>query len=79
MVEGKVAAVMDFVNNAQTSTLAFGLLRKGGKVVVQVGLYGGEMAAPLYTLADLGCPSLVVSLARLMTCGMCFLWPLRAS
>ena len=50
---GKVAAVMDFVNNGQTSTLAFGLLRKGGKMV-QVGLYGGEMAVPLYTLAVLG-------------------------
>jgi len=50
---GKVAAVMDFVNNAHTSTLAFALLRKGGKMV-QVGLYGGEMAVPLYSLAILG-------------------------
>lgn len=50
---GKVGAVLDFVNNARTSTVAFGLLRKGGKMV-QVGLYGGEMAVPLYTLAVMG-------------------------
>lgn len=43
---GKPAAVVDFVNNGETATLAFDLLRKGG-TMVQVGLFGGELAVPL--------------------------------
>lgn len=47
---GPVPAVLDFVNNGQTAMLAFDSLRKGGRMV-QVGLFGGEFAIPLYLLA----------------------------
>ncbi|MGV2085753.1 MULTISPECIES: alcohol dehydrogenase catalytic domain-containing protein [unclassified Rhizobium] len=50
---GKVSAVLDFVNNRETSGLAFSILRKGGRTI-QVGLYGGELVVPLYTLAVTG-------------------------
>lgn len=43
---GKVRAVLDLVNSSATSLAAFDCLRKGGKMV-QVGLYGGELVAPL--------------------------------
>lgn len=47
---GKVGAVLDFVNNGETATMAFDVLRKGG-TMVQVGLFGGELAVPLYLVA----------------------------
>ncbi|MCO5732191.1 alcohol dehydrogenase [Rhizobium sp. SSA_523] len=47
---GPIPAVLDFVNNGQTALLAFDALRKGGRMV-QVGLFGGELAIPLYSLA----------------------------
>ncbi|WP_180227460.1 alcohol dehydrogenase [Rhizobium rhizogenes] len=50
---GKVSAVLDFVNNSETCGLAFSVLRKGGRTI-QVGLYGGELVVPLYTLAVTG-------------------------
>ncbi len=43
---GPVAAVIDLVNGAATARFAFDALRKGGKLV-QVGLFGGELALPL--------------------------------
>ena len=43
---GKVMAVLDLVNSSDTALMAFDLLRKGGKMV-QVGLFGGELVAPL--------------------------------
>ncbi len=43
---GAVGAVIDLVNGTQTARFAFDALRKGGKLV-QVGLFGGEMAVPL--------------------------------
>ncbi len=46
---GKVPAVIDLVNSGATATIAFDVLRKGGKMV-QVGLFGGEFAVPLPTL-----------------------------
>ena len=49
---GKVPAILDFVNSAVTSLAAFDSLRKGGKMV-QVGLYGGELVAPLLTLTGM--------------------------
>ncbi|MDB5715652.1 MAG: adhP [Sphingomonadales bacterium] len=45
-VGAKVAAVLDFVNSTTTALAAFDMLRKGG-TMVQVGLYGGELIAPL--------------------------------
>ena len=39
---GPVPAVLDFVNGSKTSTMAFGLLAKGGKMVC-VGVMGGEL------------------------------------
>lgn len=47
---GPVPAVLDFVNNGATASIAFESLRKGGRMV-QVGLYGGELIVPLYLLA----------------------------
>ncbi len=43
---GPVAAVIDLGNGAATARFAFDALRKGGKLV-QVGLFGGELALPL--------------------------------
>jgi alcohol dehydrogenase/propanol-preferring alcohol dehydrogenase len=43
---GKVAAVLDFVNSSETALAAFDMLRKGG-TMVQVGLFGGDLVAPL--------------------------------
>jgi len=43
---GPVAAVLDLVNGTRTARFAFDALRKGGKLV-QVGLFGGELAVPL--------------------------------
>ncbi|MBP2561128.1 alcohol dehydrogenase/propanol-preferring alcohol dehydrogenase [Neorhizobium galegae] len=48
-LEGKVDAILDFVNSSVTATMAFELLGKGGRMV-QVGLYGGEMKLPLLLL-----------------------------
>ena len=41
-----VAAVVDFVGSESTSTLAVGLVRRAGQVVI-VGLFGGEFKLPL--------------------------------
>lgn len=46
----KVAAVIDFVNNGGTSSMALGALQKGGKLV-SVGLFGGEHTYPTAMLA----------------------------
>jgi alcohol dehydrogenase, propanol-preferring len=46
---GKVPAVVDVVNSSATALVAFDILRKGG-TMVQVGLFGGELVAPLPTL-----------------------------
>ena len=46
----KVAAVIDFVNNAATSSMALGALQKGGKLV-SVGLFGGEHTYPTALLS----------------------------
>ncbi|MGI9386628.1 MAG: alcohol dehydrogenase, partial [Methyloligellaceae bacterium] len=43
---GGVTGAVDFVGNPKTASLAIGMLRKGGKLVV-AGLYGGEFAYPL--------------------------------
>ena len=48
---GKVAAVLDFVSSSATALAAFDCLRKGGKMV-QVGLFGGELVAPLPLLTS---------------------------
>lgn len=45
-IGGKVDVVLDFVNSSDTAALAFDALGKGGRMV-QVGLYGGELVAPL--------------------------------
>ena len=50
---GKVRAILDLVNNSATSLAAFDALRKGGKMV-QVGLFGGELVAPLPILTGMG-------------------------
>ncbi len=42
----KVAAVIDLVNSSETALMAFDILRKGGRMV-QVGLFGGDLVAPL--------------------------------
>lgn len=47
---GPVLSVIDLVNATATATAALGALRKGGRMV-QVGLFGGELAVPLPTLA----------------------------
>ncbi|MBJ7252783.1 MAG: zinc-binding dehydrogenase, partial [Acetobacteraceae bacterium] len=43
---GPVRAIIDLVNGTETARSAFDSLRKGGKLV-QVGLFGGELAVPL--------------------------------
>lgn len=43
---GPIAAVLDFVNNAQTAQLGIDLLEKGG-TMVQVGVGGGELPVSL--------------------------------
>lgn len=43
-------AIIDFVNNSQTSTLGFDWIVKGG-IMVQVGLFGGELVVPTTLLA----------------------------
>ncbi len=48
---GKVAAVLDFVGSSATAATAFDCLRKGGKMV-QIGLFGGELVAPLPLLTS---------------------------
>lgn len=45
-----VAAVIDFVGTAETSGLGFSLLAKNGMLVI-VGLFGGELALPIPTIA----------------------------
>lgn len=47
---GQVSSVVDFVNNGQTAQFAFDSLGRGGKLV-QVGLYGGEVAIPTALMA----------------------------
>ena len=47
---GPVLAVIDMVNGAATAAFAFAALTKGGKLI-QVGLFGGELAVPLPTMA----------------------------
>lgn len=47
---GPVPAVLDFVNNGPTATLAFDLLAKGGHLV-SVGLFGGEVCLPTALVA----------------------------
>ncbi|MGI4950743.1 MAG: alcohol dehydrogenase [Janthinobacterium lividum] len=47
---GPVTAVIDLVNGTATAAFAFAALRKGGKLV-QVGLFGGELALPLPVMA----------------------------
>jgi len=44
--DGPVSAVIDFVNNSQTSATAYAVLEKAGKIV-QVGVMGGEMKLSL--------------------------------
>ena len=46
----KIAAAIDFVNNAGTSSMALGALQKGGQLV-SVGLFGGEHTYPTALLA----------------------------
>src|SRR5690625_3984269 len=47
---GKLAAVIDFVNNTATSSIALGTLGTGGKLV-SVGLFGGQLAFPTTVVA----------------------------
>lgn len=47
---GKLAAVIDFVNNTATSSIALGTLGTGGKLV-SVGLFGGQLAFPTTLIA----------------------------
>jgi alcohol dehydrogenase/propanol-preferring alcohol dehydrogenase len=47
---GGAEAVIDFVNGAATARAAFDALGKGGRLV-QVGLFGGELAIPLPLMA----------------------------
>lgn len=44
------SAVIDFVNNGATATAAFDILTKGG-LMVQVGLFGGEITLPTALIA----------------------------
>jgi D-arabinose 1-dehydrogenase-like Zn-dependent alcohol dehydrogenase len=46
---GYLYAAVDFVGLKETAEVAFGALRKGGRLVV-VGLYGGEIQLPLGSL-----------------------------
>ena len=43
---GPVQAVLDFINNSQTSAMALEVLGKGGKLI-QIGMLGGELTVPL--------------------------------
>ena len=45
-----VSAVIDFVGTADTSGLGFSLLAKNGTLVI-VGLFGGELAVPIPSIA----------------------------
>ncbi len=47
---GPVDAIIDLVNGSATARAAFDALNKGGKLV-QVGLFGGELALPLPVMA----------------------------
>lgn len=47
----KVPAVIDLVSSSATAMTAFDCLRRRGKMV-QVGLFGGELVAPLPTLTN---------------------------
>lgn len=47
---GPVEAVIDLVNGTATARFAFDALTKGGKLI-QVGLFGGELALPLPLMA----------------------------
>ena len=47
---GPVLAIIDLVNGTATARFAFAALRKGGKLI-QVGLFGGELALPLPLMA----------------------------
>jgi alcohol dehydrogenase/propanol-preferring alcohol dehydrogenase len=47
---GQVDAVIDVVNGTATARFAFDALAKGGKLI-QVGLFGGELALPLPIMA----------------------------
>src|SRR5699024_11016802 len=47
---GKLAAVIDFVNNTATSSIALGALGTGGRLV-SVGLFGGQLAFPTTLIA----------------------------
>nr|BAH56675.1 6-hydroxyhexanoate dehydrogenase [Rhodococcus sp. HI-31] len=47
---GPASAVIDFVNNGITATAAFEVLAKAG-IMVQVGLFGGEVTLPTALLA----------------------------
>ncbi|HSW08290.1 zinc-binding dehydrogenase, partial [Aquabacterium sp.] len=44
-----IAAALDFVGSQSSSSLAIGLVRRGGQVIV-VGLFGGELRLPLPSL-----------------------------
>ncbi len=47
---GPVMAIIDLVNGSATARFAFDALAKGGKLI-QVGLFGGELALPLPLMA----------------------------
>jgi alcohol dehydrogenase/propanol-preferring alcohol dehydrogenase len=47
---GAVTAIIDLVNGSQTARMCFDALTKGGRLV-QVGLFGGELALPLPLMA----------------------------
>ncbi|SFV24923.1 alcohol dehydrogenase [Micrococcus terreus] len=49
-IGGPASAVIDFVNNGTTATLGFEILIKAG-IMVQVGLFGGEVTLPTAPLA----------------------------
>lgn len=50
---GPVKSVIDFVNNSDTSKLAFAALQKGGRHVM-VGLFGGTLTLPLMVFPTRG-------------------------
>lgn len=62
---GPVLAVLDFVNGSQTSTMAYGALAKGGKMVC-VGVMGGEL--------NLSLVSMIVSLPNILTGSVATSW-----
>lgn len=49
-VDGKVSAVIDFVNNGSTVSIGFEILDRGG-TLVHVGLFGGEYPLPTALVA----------------------------